>query len=49
MFILKKPRVAIFAEIIKIATMFIEAILKTRKKLEELESTYHRAVYIYIS
>ena len=34
---LRKPRVAIFADIIKIVAMFIKTIFKDSKKLKELE------------
>ena len=37
MFILRRPRVANFADIIKIATMFIKTTFKDPKKLKELE------------
>ena len=36
-FILRRPKVAIFADIIKIATMFVKTIFKDSKKLKELE------------
>ena len=36
-FILRKPWVAIFADIIKIVAMFIKTIFKDSKKLKELE------------
>ena len=36
-FMLRKPRVAIFADIIKIVAMFIKTIFKDSKKLKELE------------
>ena len=39
-FILKRPRVAIFAGTIKIVTMFIKTIFKDSKKLKELEIMY---------
>ena len=42
-------RVAIFAGIIKIVTMFIKTIIKDTKKLEELEIMYQNAIYICIS
>ena len=48
-FVLRRPRVAIFAGIIKIITMFIKTIFKDSKKLKELEIMYHNAIYIYIS
>ena len=34
-FTLRRPRVAIFADIIKIMAMFIKKSLKTRKKIKE--------------
>ena len=47
--ILRSPRVAIFADIIKIETMFIKTTLKTQNKLNKLEIMYQYAVYISIS
>ena len=44
-FILRRPRVAIFADIIKIVTMFIKTSLKTQKMLKELEIMY----FLYIA
>ena len=44
-FILRRPGVAIFAGIIKIATMIIKTILK----LKELEIMYQNIIYICIS
>ena len=48
-FILRRPRVAIFADIIKIVTMFIKTSLKTQKMLKGLEIMYPNAVCICIS
>ena len=51
-FILRRPGVAIFADIIKIVTMFIKTILKDSrkvKKLEELEIMYLNGIYVCIS
>ena len=48
-FILRRPRLAIFAEIIKIITMFIKKCFKTQKKLKELEIMYQNTTYICIS
>ena len=45
-FILGKPTVANFAEIIKITTMFIKATLQKWKK-KELEIMHQKATYIY--
>ena len=39
-FMLRKPRVAIFADIIKIVAMFIKTMFKDSKKLKELEVMY---------
>ena len=36
-FILRRPTVAIFDEIIKIVTMFVKRIFKDPKKVKELE------------
>ena len=47
--ILGRPRVAVFADIIKIITRFIKKYLKTLEKLKELEIMYQNAVYICIS
>ena len=47
--ILRRPGVAIFANIIKIVTTFIKTILKTQEKLKELETMYQNAIYICIS
>ena len=46
-FILKRPRVAIFAKIIKTVTMFIKTILK--EMIKEIEIMYPNAIYICIS
>ena len=48
-FILRRPRVAIFADIIKIVTMFIKTIFEDSKKLKELEIMDQNAIYICIS
>ena len=48
-FILRRPSLANFADIIKISTMFIKKPLKTEKKLKELEIMYSNAIYICIS
>ena len=48
-FILRTPRVAILADIIKIVTMFIKKSLKTQKKLKELEIIYQNTIFICIS
>ena len=47
--ILRKPGVAIVADISKIVTMFIKKYLKTQEKLEELEIISQNAIYICIS
>ena len=47
--ILRRPEVAIFADIIKIVTRFIKKYLKTQEKLKELEIMYQNAIYICIS
>ena len=49
MFILWRPRVASFADIIKFVTMFVRKIFKDSKKLKELEVMYQDAIYICIS
>ena len=48
-FILRIPRIAIFADIIKIGTMFIKASLKIQKMLKELEIIYRNAIIICTS
>ena len=48
-FILRRPRGASFADIIKIVTMFIKKSLKSQKKLQELEIMYQDAIYSCIS
>ena len=45
----KSPRVAIFADIIKIVAMFIKTIFKDSKIVKELEIMYQDAIYICIS
>ena len=47
-FISSRPR-AIFVEIIKIITLFSKKILKDSKRLNELQTIYQNAVYIYNS
>ena len=44
-----RPGVAIFADIIKIVTMFIKTTLKNQEKFEELEIMYLNGIYICIS
>ena len=44
-YILRRPRVANLAYIIKIATMFIKQPLKTQKKLKKWEIMYQNAIY----
>ena len=48
-FILRRPRVPIFADIIKIVSMFIKKLFRGSKKLKELEIMYQRTIYICIS
>ena len=45
-FTLRRSGVAIFADIIKIVTMFIKESLKTQKNLKELEIRYQNAINI---
>ena len=48
-YFLRKPRVTIFAAIIKILTISIEKVYKGhKKKLKELEIVYQNAIYICI-
>ena len=49
-FILRRPRVAVFAEIIKIVTIFIKTIFKDSKTVKKkLEIMYRNGIYICIS
>ena len=48
-FILRRPREAIFAKIVKIVTMFTKTSLKTQKMLKELEIMYRNTINICIS
>ena len=43
-FVLRRPRVAIFSEIIKIITMFTEKIFKDSKKFQKTEIMYQNAI-----
>ena len=45
---LRYPGEVYFADIIRIVTMFIKKILKTEKKLKELEIMYQNGIYICI-
>ena len=47
--ILRKARVAIFTDIIKIKTMFTKTIFKDLKKIKDLEIMYQNAVFMCIS
>ena len=47
-FDLRKPRVAIFADIIKIVTMFVKAIFKDSKKVERIRNYLLKCnLYLY--
>ena len=48
-FILTRPRVFIFADVIKTETIFSKTIFKDSKKLKELEIMYQNAICICIS
>ena len=48
-FILKRPSVAIFADIIKIVTIFFNQSLKTQKSLKKLEIIHQDEIFICIS
>ena len=48
-FIIRRPGVAIFADIIKIITIIINFFLNTQEKLIELKIMYQNANYISIS
>ena len=43
-FILGRPGVIIFADIIKIETMFIKIIFNSQEKLKELQITYQNRI-----
>ena len=43
------PRVAIFADIIKIVTRFVKKIFEDSKKLKELEIMYQDTICVCIS
>ena len=45
-FILRKPLLAFFVDIIKIVTMFIKRIFKGSKKVNKIEIMYQSAIYI---
>ena len=45
---LRRPRVANFADVMKIATMFTKTTFKDSKKLKELENVYQSATCICI-
>ena len=46
---LRRPRVTIFSDIVKIVTIFIKKIFKDQEKLKELEIIYQKAIYICVS
>ena len=48
-FILRKPGVDIFADIIKIITFYLKKPLQTQEKLKELEILNQNAIYTCIS
>ena len=45
---LRRPRVAIFVDIIKIVTMFVKTIREDSKTLKELETMYQNTICICI-
>ena len=47
-FILRKSRVANFADIMKIITIFIKTFFKNSKKSKKLDIMYQNAIYICI-
>ena len=47
-FILRRPGIAIFADIIKIVIMFSKTIFENSRKLKELEIMYQNAIYMFI-
>ena len=48
-FFLRRPGVAIFTDITKIATFLLKQSLYTQEKLKELEVLYQNALYTCIS
>ena len=47
--ILRRPGVVIFADIIKIITMFLKQLRKTQEKFKKIESMYQDPIYMWIS
>ena len=48
-FILKRPRVVIFADIIKVVIIFIKTIFKTQKKIKRIRNYSQSSIYICFS
>ena len=48
-FILRRPSVAIFADIVKILTIFTKAIFRDSKNMKNLEITFQNEICICIS
>ena len=49
MYILRKARIAVFADIIKILSMFIKKIFKDSKKVKGISNFDQKTIYICIS
>ena len=47
--ILRRPGVVIFADIIKIVTMFFKTITKDSRKVKKNEIIYQNSIYMWIS
>ena len=48
-FILKRPRLVIFADIIKVVIIFIKTIFKTQKKIKRIRNYSQSSIYICFS
>ena len=48
-FILRRPGVAIFADIIKVVTMFIKTIFRNSRKVRRIRNLYLNGIYVWIS
>ena len=48
-FILRRPGVVIFGDIIKIVTMFIKRVTKDSGKVKKIEIMYQNPVFMWIS
>ena len=48
-FILRKPRVAIFADIIKIVTMFIKKMFEDSKKVKRIRNNASKSLSVFLN